>query len=218
MITFTERAWKEAQPIMARICAHPFLQEMAAGTLSRNSFKTYLEQDCIYVANYGDEFMRLAHMLPKSRMQELFLQFAQEGIAAEDALHQMLMTEFGGTDAQPLQGTLDYINHTRQYFNPEDLPMAMAAMLPCMWVYNEVGKYILSIEKDAEHNPYHEWISCYASDLMEEGVKNALELINTLASNELPERQNQMLKAFLIATEMEYIFWNQAYSPQKMNI
>lgn len=212
MKSFTERAWEQAQPIMARICAHPFLQEMAAGTLSRNSFKTYLEQDRIYVANYGDEFMRLAHMLPKSRMQELFVQFAQEGIAAEEALHQMLMTEFGGSNVQPMKGTLDYMNHTRQFFNPEDLSMAMAAMLPCMWVYNEVGKYILSIEKDAEHNPYHEWISCYASDLMDEGVLNALKLINLLADNESPTRQKQMLDAFLIATEMEYIFWDQAYS------
>ncbi|MBQ0141241.1 MAG: hypothetical protein KBT06_00325, partial [Prevotellaceae bacterium] len=68
------------------------------------------------------------------------------------------------------------------------------------------------IEKDAEHNPYHEWISCYASDLMDEGVLNALKLINLLADNESPTRQKQMLDAFLIATEMEYIFWDQAYS------
>lgn len=212
MNQFSDRAWKEAQPIMARICAHPFLQEMAAGTLSRKSFKTYLEQDCIYVANYGDEFLRLAHMLPKSRLQELFLQFAEEGIAAEEAMHQMLMDEFGGAEAEPLQGTTDYMNHTRQYFDPEDLSMAMAAMLPCMWVYNEVGKYILSIEKGGEQNPYHEWISCYASEMMDEGVKNALVLVNELAEKESPERREDMLLAFLKATEMEYVFWDQAYS------
>jgi len=150
-------------------------------------------------------------MLPKSRLQELFLEFAKEGIAAEEAMHDMLMSEFGGTDATALKGTTDYMNHTRQYFEPEDLPMAIAAMLPCMWVYNEVGKYILSIEQGGEHNPYHEWISCYASPLMDEGVKSALELTNHLAEQESPERQQQMLQAFLIATEMEYIFWDQAY-------
>jgi len=211
MKSFTSRAWEQAQPIMARICAHPFLQEMAAGTLSQDSFRIYLEQDCIYVANYGEEFLRLAHMLPKSRLQELFLTFAEEGVAAEEALHEMLMTQFGGTSATALKGTTDYMNHTRQYFDPEDLPMAMAAMLPCMWVYNEVGKYILSIEQGGETNPYHEWISCYASPLMDEGVKNALELTNTLAEQESQERQEKMLEAFLIATEMEYTFWDQAY-------
>lgn len=70
MEKFTERAWNEAQPIMARICAHPFLQEMASGTLSRESFKTYLEQDCIYMANYGDEFRHLAHMLPRNHKKK----------------------------------------------------------------------------------------------------------------------------------------------------
>lgn len=209
---FSSRAWKEAQPIFARICAHPFLQEMAAGTLSRESFRVYLEQDCIYMANYGHEFVQLAHMLPPSRLQQLFVQFAQEGVAAEGAMHQMLMTEFGGGgDVMPFRGTTDYMNHTRQYFEPEDLPLAMAAMLPCMWVYNEVGKYILSIEQNGEQNPYHEWISCYASELMDEGVANALELINDLAVQQTPVRQQQMLEAFLVSTEMEYVFWDQAY-------
>lgn len=210
---FSSRAWKEAQPIFTRICAHSFLQEMAAGTLSRESFRIYLEQDCIYMTNYGREFLQLAHMLPQSRMQQLFVQFAQEGVAAEEAMHQMLMTEFGGGDAIPLKGTIDYMNHTRQYFAPEDLPMAMAAMLPCMWVYNEVGKYILSIEQNGEQNPYHEWISCYASELMDEGVANALCLVNELAVRETPEHREQMLNAFLVSTEMEYVFWDQAYRP-----
>lgn len=216
MEKFTDRARKAAQPVMARICAHPFLQEMANGSLSRESFKTYLEQDCIYMANYGDEFRHLAHMLPKSRLQELFLRFAEESTAAEEAMHQMLMAEFGGCNAHPLSGTTRYIRHTQQYFHPEDLPMAMAAMLPCMWVYGEVGKYILSIEQHGEQNPYHDWISCYASEQMDEGVRIALELTDNLAEQETDERQEKMLEAFMIATELEFVFWDQAYpQPQK---
>lgn len=215
MEKFTTRAWKSAQPIMERICAHPFLQEMARGTLSSESFRTYLEQDCIYVANYGQEFLHLAKMLPKSHLQELFLEFAKEGVAAEEAMHEMLMSQFGGGETEPMPGTTRYMEHTRQYFEPEDLPMAMAAMLPCMWVYNEVGKYIMSIEQGGEKNPYHQWISCYASDLMDDGVENALKLTDELAEKESPERQEKMLEAFLIATEMEFVFWDQAYIPGK---
>lgn len=208
---FATRCWNAASGLMTRICAHPFLQEMAAGTLAPERFRTYLEQDCIYIANYGQEFLHLAEMLPEGRLKELFRQFAKEGIEAEEAMHAMLAAQFGTHEATPLPGTTAYMHHTRQYFEPEDLPMAMAAMLPCMWVYNEVGKYILSIEKGGTENPYHEWIACYASEVMNEGVQHTLELINQLAENESAARQDAMLEAFVKATEMEYIFWDQAY-------
>lgn len=210
-LTWSQNAWRTVEPIMQQIKDHPFLREMAAGTLSADRFCRYVEQDKIYVANYGQEMMALAKMLPESRLQELFLQFAKEGIEAEHALHEMLSAQFGTAEAEAMADTVGYMQHTRQYFEPADLSMAMAAMLPCMWVYGEIGKFILSIEQGGEANPYHEWIACYASPLMDEGVRNSLLLIDEMAAKETPERRAQMTEAFRIATQMEWAFWNQAY-------
>ena len=80
-----------------------------------------------------------------------------------------------------------------------------------MWVYNEVGKYIISIEKGGESNPYHDWISCYSSPLMDEGVENSILLADELAAAQSPEKQTLMLEAFVRAARLEWIFWNQAY-------
>ena len=210
---WSERAWEAVQGIMEDIHRHPFLQEMAAGTLPSEKFVTYLEQDKIYIKNYAEEMLALAKMLPQSRLQSLFEEFAREGIAAEEALHKSLSEQFGRPEGvvTPLEGTSEYMSHTRQFFEKPDLALAMAAMLPCMWVYNEVGKYIISIEKGGESNPYHDWISCYSSPLMDEGVENSILLADEVAAAQSPERQALMLEAFVRAARLEWIFWNQAY-------
>ncbi len=209
--TWTDNAWEVIQPIMNEIKNNPFIKEMADGTLHKTRFLHYLQQDRIYIDNYGKEMYQLAGMLPESRLKTLFTQFAHEGIEAEEALHKQLMTEFGSAEAEPLDGTSEYMNHTRQYFETEDLSMAMSAMLPCMWVYNAIGSYILSIEQGGEKNPYHEWIACYSSALMDEGIKNSLELINQLADKENITRRAAMRNAFVKSTKLELKFWDQAY-------
>jgi len=208
---WSDNVWNVIQPIMDDIRNLPFLQEMAAGTLPYEKFLQYLYQDDIYLVNYCDEFLRLAEMLPEGDMKEIFRQFAKEGMEAEHIMHEQMIGEQVAKNIKPMEETMAYMNHTRQYFNPEDLTMAMAAMLPCMWVYSEIGKYIISIEKGGYKNPYHEWISCYASEMMDNGVRTALNLINGMAENESPQRRAAMREAFVISTEMELKFWEQCY-------
>ncbi|MBR4266433.1 MAG: thiamine phosphate synthase [Bacteroidales bacterium] len=209
--SWSDNAWSVIQPIMEDIRNHPFVQEMTAGNLHKTRFLHYLQQDIIYIANYGKEMFQLADMLPESRLKTLFTQFAHEGIAAEETLHNQLMQEFGSANAEPYDGTTEYMNHTKQFFEPADLSMALAAMLPSMWVYNSIGSYILSIEQGGEKNPYHEWISYYSSPLMNEGIKNSIELINELASKESLKRRAAMRYAFVKSAMLELKFWDQAY-------
>lgn len=130
---------------------------------------------------------------------------------AEEMMQNQLAQKYGCPDAPALQGTLDYMNFTRKFIDSEDLSLSMAAMLPCMWVYNEVGKYIMSIEENGQENPYHEWISCYSSEMMDEGVKNTITLVNEMAAKESPQRRAAMRNAFVTATELEWRFWDQVY-------
>lgn len=49
MTSFTDQAWQRAAPLRAAIDAHPFNQELAAGTLSRDRFQCYIIQDALYL-------------------------------------------------------------------------------------------------------------------------------------------------------------------------
>ena len=52
-MNWSEQAWKSIDPILDEIRQHPFITEMADGTLSPAKFAKYLAQDKLYLANYG---------------------------------------------------------------------------------------------------------------------------------------------------------------------
>ena len=58
----------------------------------------------------------------------------------------LLIGRFGiDTQVTPSVVTSTYNNHTQAAIDSGSKEVALAAMLPCMWIYNEVGLYIRSI-------------------------------------------------------------------------
>ena len=50
---FCAEIWEEVAPLRQAILAHPFLTELAAGTLPSVSFQHYILQDSLYLAEYA---------------------------------------------------------------------------------------------------------------------------------------------------------------------
>ena len=86
----------------------------------------------------------------------------------------------------------------------------LAAMLPCMWVYNEVGQHILKIAS-VEGNPYREWIHEYGNDAFTEGVNAVLRLADSYAAAASADGRERMTAEFVAATRFEYFFWDYGY-------
>jgi len=209
--TWSENAWRVVQPLFKKICEHPFQSQMAEGTLSEDVFKVYLQQDSIYLSNYSKEMLSFAELVPDGKLKEQFKLFAEDSMAAEKDLHQELMTRYGISSTEPLAVTQEYMRHTSQYLEKGDLSLALASILPCMWIYNEVGHYVQSIAKGGKDNPFHEWISCYACEMMDNGVPVMRKLIDKLAKAETPKRRALMRRVFMRGVELEFEFWNQAF-------
>ena len=208
-MSWSAEAWKSIEPTVDGIRRHPFVTELAEGTLPQAKFDIYLEQDRIYLANYAVEMNALAAMLPDGHLSDLYRKFAEESMEAEKALHEE-MSGKKDIDFKPLAGTSAYMGHTSGIIASGDLALSMAAMLPCMWVYNEIGKYITGMAK-MEGNPYRSWIECYTSPLMDDGARCSVELTDRLADRGTAEQRRAMTEAFMKSAEFELIFWNQAY-------
>ncbi len=211
---WSERARRASQHIYEQIISQPFNVEMMRGTLSLERFKRYLEQDIIYIANYSDEMKQLALMLPTDSYRALFEQFAIEGMEAEKSLHALLSSKFGGVaPATASEVTERYMAHTRQYIDSAQVEMAMAAVLPCIWIYSLIAKYIFE-QSTLEGNPYREWIETYSSDMMARGVALSVEIADTLATAASQTLQSQMKRAFVEAVGYEWSFWEWGYSAE----
>ena len=210
-MSWTKEVWQKSLPIYERITRHPFIAELAAGTLAQEKFARYLAQDEIYIKNYGEEMFLLADMLPDVAMQEMFRAYAKGGMEAEAAMHQMLIDSFGiDTAVEPSEVTAGYMAHTRKYINTGVPALALAAMLPCMWIYNEVGLFIYN-HRNLAPNPYAEWVATYASEDFTEGTRAVLEMCDRYAEEATPEMREEMTQAYLIAAEYEWAFWNWGY-------
>ena len=205
---WTDNVWLESKPIYDRIIESPFIIMLADGSLPIENFRTYIAQDELYLGNYGRQMFEFAELIADAGQKAMFVEFAKAGLEGEKQMHQLLIERFGITDtALPSPVTAAYNAHTQQAIDTKDKAVALAALLPCMWVYNEVGLHILKVAK-LDCNPYKEWIEEYGNDEFTRGVKAVLQLANKYAEESEEAVRQQMTRVFLEATEYEYQFWN----------
>ena len=99
--TWSESVWEQCLPIFNAITKHPFIMELANGSLDAERFNRYLGQDEVYIGNYGRQMFLLADRISNPEEREMFRLFAQSGIDGEKAMHQLLISRFG-TESLPL--------------------------------------------------------------------------------------------------------------------
>lgn len=110
-------------------------------------------------------FYQLADLAWDTRTADMIRAYALSGTDSEQQLHQLLVDRFGiESTAQPSAVTAAYSAHEKQALETGRYEFALAAMLPCIWIYNRVGLYILGIAK-LEGNPYRDWIEAYTREV-----------------------------------------------------
>lgn len=211
---WSDDAWEEALPIIGEIFDLPFIKELYDGTLPKEKFIFYIEQDSIYIENYSKVLAHIASRLPDQDQISDFLKFASEGILVEKILHETYLV---GTEieARPTPTTLLY-NSYESAKSLDPVEVEAASILPCFWVYQNVGERIM--RKCSEDNPYIHWIETYGDETFAMSTKRAIEICDELASRASDEIRNKMTEAFIMATRMEWMFWDSAYNLEKWKI
>ena len=200
-------AFASVSDTMHRIEQYEFIQQMLAGTLPQEQFVRYLQQDKIYLKEYSRDLYALADMMPDKAEGDFFRATAREGMESENAMQAMLGERFGiHAEALPVATTLRYTDFLRHYTDMADVPIALAAVLPCYWVYNEVGKYLVAQHVD-DANPYKEWIATYGSEEMSRATDYVVSLIDRFASGCSQEKQARMHRIFAEGCALELDFF-----------
>lgn len=210
-ISWRREVWKKSARIYDSILGLDFLNELSKGTLSNHSFARYIAQDEIYLKNYYKQMYMLADLMEDEQDRNLFLSFAQSGMEGEKALHDMLIEKYGiDTDVKPSMVTAGYNAHICEGIATGNPCIALASVLPCMWIYNQVGLHILNHSK-LEGNPYKEWILEYGQEEFTTGVNKVLKMIDVWAAKADKETREMMDHYYLKAALYEYAFWDYGY-------
>lgn len=208
---FSKHLWEKISLVYEEILTHPFNVELAHGTLSQERFMFYMKQDSYYLIEFSKVLALIASRSRSVNMTKIFLDFSLNALLAERSLHADFLKEEKcetiERDVSP--ACLAYTRYLIATTSTASLEEAVAAILPCFWVYREVGKHI---EKTAqETNPYIRWINTYASEEFSDGVDQVISVIDDLAIQSSPRLQALMIQAFEHSTLFEWHFWNDAY-------
>ncbi|AUZ04528.1 MULTISPECIES: thiaminase II [Vitreoscilla] len=213
-MSFTQDVWQRNHALYQATVQHPFNQELAAGTLSREAFIHYVIQDAHYLLAYG---RALAVIGAKAYDADSVIQFteaAKLAIIVERSLHDGFMADFGISkedfEAAPLsQACHHYTSFLQATAWAESYPVALAAVLPCYWVYAQVGNDI--VDQSVANNPYQKWVDTYVSDEFQDAVTKVLATIDALAEQADAATVEKMHAAYTRGAELEWVFWDSAY-------
>jgi thiaminase (transcriptional activator TenA) len=210
MQKFTQHLWKTISHIYQAICEQPFICELANGTLDRSYFVFYLQQDALYLADFAQALAHTAIRLKTPRHAEDFQIFSQGTLGSELELHTDYFQYFNVTPSTQRQPACFFYTHyllsTANYCSVEE---AVAALLPCFWIYAEVGKYIA--KNSSTTNQYQKWIAMYSSDEFIQSAKKACGILDDLAAHGTPATLALMEQAFVYSSRLEHLFWDSAY-------
>lgn len=211
---FSQAAWRANADLYETIRTMPFNAGLAAGTLSAARFRHYIVQDAHYLVGFGRALGLAAAKAPDPDGIVLFARAAEEAVVVERALHEGFFRNYGiGPEtfaATPLSPACDhYLSYLLATAYAEPYEVVVAALLPCFWVYREVGRDILG--RAAPDNPYRAWIDTYGGEDFAAAVDRVIAATDAAAAGASPTLVARMHRAFTHATRLEWMFWDGAW-------
>jgi thiaminase/transcriptional activator TenA len=220
-MSFSREAWDRNVALYESIRTMPFNAELAAGTLSEEPFKHYITQDAHYLVGFGRALALAAAKAPNPDRLVQFAKGAEVAVLVERALHGSFFTQFGigpeAFQATPLTPTCHhYVSYLLATAHHEPYEVILGAMLPCFWIYAEVGKDIHA--RAAADNPYRAWIDTYAGEEFHAAVRAMMEAADEAAAQASPGLRDRMHAAYRRAAQLEWMFWDSAYRLERWPI
>ena len=211
---FVNNLFHAAADTLPSIHQHPFNRELAQGNLPAEKFIYYLQQDAMYLADYSKALAMTAARLQSQSHAKQFLLFSLNAIHAESDLHRSFLAERAPLPVEQSPACFMYTAYLYKMAATAAVEEAVASLLPCFWVYREVGKIIFR-DHAAENNPYAQWIQFYNSEQFDQSVTAAISVTNEVSAEASDSLREKMLFAFMKATQLEWVFWDSAYRQEQ---
>ncbi|MFQ5850942.1 MAG: thiaminase II [Candidatus Binatia bacterium] len=213
--SFSHQLKGRADKIWRAIYAHPFLRELHAGTLPMDRFIHFILQDYLYLLDFAQVLCLGGAKSPNLGTLEILTRHALIAVEVERSFHTAFGRRLGfsqrrlnTTPKGPI--TEAYTRHLQAVAYGGSLGEIVAALLPCYWIYGEIGKRLY---KHRPKNPkvYREWIETYASEEYWRPVREQIRLADQLGARAKSDEKKMMLAHFLLSSRYEFLFWDQAY-------
>ena len=216
--SLTEELWASSEDVYQAILAHPFIAGLTDGSLDPDAFRFYLVQDSHYLREYARALALLAARAPAEPEILLFARNATGAVEVERELHESIFRDVGiGPDeiaATPLAPTnLAYTSYLLASCYGCSYVEALAAVLPCFWIYREVGQTLL--ERGSPDPLYQRWIETYGGEEYGAIVDEVLAATDRVGAEAGPAERRRACERFRRTSVYEWMFWDMGYRQEQ---
>ncbi|HAG59719.1 MAG TPA: bifunctional hydroxymethylpyrimidine kinase/phosphomethylpyrimidine kinase, partial [Arthrobacter bacterium] len=164
----------------------------------------------IYLNGYSRVLARASALAPTEAAQLFWAKSAQQCLEVESELHRTwLSTRTVDSVLGPV--TKSYVDHLLAASASGSYAVLVAAVLPCFWLYADVGQTLhaefLAAGAPAAH-PYADWLRAYADEDFAQATRDAIAMADDAGRNASVAVRAAMLVAFRQSCRFEVEFFD----------
>jgi thiaminase/transcriptional activator TenA len=200
--------------------AHPFLREIADGTLPLDKFRFFLEQDDFYLIDYARCLaMGAAKSADESELRYFTVDLNQV-LDLELPSNRALIarvTQMGAADHGGALGmapaNVAYTSYMQSLALRGGTMEIMAALLPCAWSYVEIAQTLVD-DGASSHEVFGDWISYFTLPATVEMVASMRKAFDhrAIIGGLDPAAREALGEIFAMSSRLERGFWEMAYT------
>lgn len=205
---FTERRLDDLEPLWRKMLEHPFLLRTRDGELSDAAFRTWLEQDYLFVRN---GFAFVGHLLAKAPPDhgELLApvpQALQEELRLFEERAEALGADLD--DVRPGLVNQGYVSYLLATGSRDPYPVAFTAYYVAEKAYHESWRVVA--EGLEASSPWWPFVRNWAGDDFGVFVERLGSALDGLADRAGPSEREAMASVFEATVRWEVAFWEMA--------
>ncbi|WP_049925507.1 thiaminase II [Halopiger goleimassiliensis] len=217
-MAFSDQLLEEGESIWEAQKSHPFVTELAAGTLDEAAFLHWVRQDYRYLLDYARVFSVAGTKARDEETMTHLLGVAHEILDFEMDLHREFAADYG-IDPADLESVEKaptchaYTNYLVRTAHEGSIAEIAAAIYPCGQGYLDIAAHMDDLLEDPESNPYTPFIEKYTSEEFHEAVDWMRAFVDRCGER-YPGEHEAMREAFLTSAKLEHQFWEMAYTQE----
>lgn len=211
---FSEQLLEDGAQIWDAQKDHPFVRELAAGTLEESAFEHWVRQDYRYLLDYARVFSIAGAKADDEETMTHLLGVAHEVLEDEMDLHREFAADYGISrdeleSVEKAPTCVAYTNFLVRTAYEGSITEIAAALYPCMQGYLDVGDHAADLA--TEDHQYTPFIELYTSEEFREATAWCREFVDR-CGDAYPGEHDAMRETFLTSAKLEYRFWEMAYT------
>ena len=200
--------------ILPKIYQHPFNKQLAQGSLPREIFQYYMQQDALYLADFSKALGLTAQRLKNKEQAKVLNGIRTTAIQEELSMnnhYRNSSTFFFVSNTPPNKSNVitDYTKHLLSAAQGATPEIALSCLLPCFVIYRDLGLKMHAFSHPA--HPYRKWIEACSNQKYIASTQAMISITEEHYAAAPKAVQKQMLDNFKKSTTLELDFFEDCF-------